>query len=98
MAKALGNPASLVLVSLDTDLNEDNASLKKYADYFDFGWHFAVSPLEIDRALGNLYSAEYVNPPLEPMLIIDRNGVVYGLPYGLKYSEQLKNTLEQFLQ
>ena len=98
MAKALGNPASLVLVSLDTDLNENKASLKKYADYFDFGWRFAVSPLEVSRALGNLYSAEYINPPLEPMLIIDRNGAVYSLPYGLKYADQLKNTLEQYLQ
>lgn len=98
MAKAFGNPAGLVLVSLDTDLNEDRASLKKYADYFDFGWRFAVSPLEVSRALGNLYSAEYMNPPLDPMLIIDRNGHVYGLPYGLKTSVQLKNTLEQYLQ
>ena len=98
MVNALGNPTGLVLVSLDTDLHEDKASLKKYADYFDFGWRFAVSPLEVSHALGNLYSAEYVNPPLEPMLIIDRDGVVYGLPYGFKYSEQLKNTLEQYLQ
>ena len=98
MANALGNPAGLVLVSLDTDLSEDKASLKKYADYFDFGWRFVVSPLEVSRALGNLYSVEYLNPPLEPMLIIDRHGQVYGLPNGFKNANQLKNTIAQYLQ
>jgi cytochrome oxidase Cu insertion factor (SCO1/SenC/PrrC family) len=98
MTKALGNPDGIVVVSLDVDSNEDKASLKEYADYFDFGSRMAVSPLEVSRALGNLYSAEYLNPPLDPMLIIDRQGAVYGLPYGLKTANQLKNTLAQYLQ
>jgi cytochrome oxidase Cu insertion factor (SCO1/SenC/PrrC family) len=98
MAKALGNPDGMVVVSLDVDSNEDKASLKEYADYFDFGWRMAVSPLQVSRALGNLYSAEYLNPPLDPMLIIDRHGAVYGLPYGLKTADQLKNTIAQYLQ
>jgi len=98
VAKALGNPDNFVVVSLDVDVHEDKASLKKYADYFDFGWRFAVSPLEVSRALGNLYNAEYLNPPLDPMLIIDRNGNVYGLPYGLKSANALKNTLAPYLQ
>ena len=98
MAAAQGNRSDLVLVSLDTDLNEDKASLKKYAESFNYDWRFAVSPLEVSRALGNLYSAEYLNPPLNPMLIIDRRGAVYGLPYGLKDANQLKNTIAQYLQ
>jgi len=35
-------------------------------------WHFAVAQPEVARALGNLYSAQYLNPPLSPALIIDR--------------------------
>ena len=97
-AKLLGNPDDLVVVTLDVDLHEDKASLKKYADYFDFGSRMALSPLEVSRALGNLYSAEYLNPPLEPMLFIDRGGSVYGLPYGMKTAEQLKATLAPYLQ
>jgi cytochrome oxidase Cu insertion factor (SCO1/SenC/PrrC family) len=97
LSKLLGNPDSLVSISLDVDMHEDQASLKKYVDYFGFDWHFAVAPIEVGRALGNLYSAEYLNPPLEPMLFIDRNGDVYGLPYGMKTAEQLKNTLAPYL-
>ncbi len=72
--KLLGNPEDLVSVSLDVDVNEDSASLKEYASNYGFDWHFAVAPLEVARALGNLYTAEYLNPPLAPMLVIDRDG------------------------
>ena len=100
LSKLLDNPDDLVSISLDVDAHEDQASLnslKKYVDYFGFDWHFAIAPLEVDRALGNLYSAEYLNPPLEPMLFIDRSGKVYGLPYGMKTAQQLKNTLAPYL-
>ena len=94
---ALGNPDDLVSVSLDVDLNEDAATLKEYAAEYGFDWHFAVAPLEVDRALGNLYNAEYLNPPLAPMLIIDRQGNVHQLAYGLKDTETLRKAVEPYL-
>ena len=93
----LGNPEDLVSVSLDVDLHEDEASLKEYAAARGYDWYFAVAPLEVARALGNLYSAQYLNPPVAPMLLIDRNGDVYGLPYGLKSAEALQKTVEPYL-
>ncbi len=93
----LGNPEDLVSVSLDVDLNEDEASLKDYAAAHGYDWYFAVAPLEVARALGNLYSAQYLNPPVAPMLLIDRNGDVYGLPFGLKSAESLQKTIEPYL-
>jgi cytochrome oxidase Cu insertion factor (SCO1/SenC/PrrC family) len=97
LSTMLGNPDDLVQISLDVDPNEDAASLKKYADTNGFDWHFAVVPLLVARALGNLYSAEYLNGPLDPMLIIDRSGKVYGLPYGLKSAGSLQLTLAPYL-
>jgi thiol-disulfide isomerase/thioredoxin len=93
----LGNPGDLVSVSLDVDLHEDQASLKEYAAARGYDWYVAVAPLEVARALGNLYSAQYLNPPLAPMLLIARNGDVYGLPYGLKSAESLKETVKPYL-
>jgi len=93
----LGNPDDLVSVSLDVDLNEDRASLKEYVGEYGFDWHFAVAPLEVARALGNLYSAEYLNPPLNPMLIIDRDGNVHTLEYGKKSAETLQKSVEPYL-
>jgi cytochrome oxidase Cu insertion factor (SCO1/SenC/PrrC family) len=93
----LGNPEDLISVSLDVDFNEDQASLKEYASEFGFDWHFAVAPLLVARALGNLYSAEYLNPPLAPMLIIDRDGDVHQLEYGLKDAATLQKIVEPYL-
>jgi cytochrome oxidase Cu insertion factor (SCO1/SenC/PrrC family) len=95
--QALGNPDDLISVSLDVDFNEDQASLKEYASGYGFDWHFAVAPLLVARALGNLYSAEYLNPPLSPMMIIDRDGNVHHLDYGKKDAETLQKIVEPYL-
>jgi peroxiredoxin len=95
--EALGNPEDLISVSLDVDVNEDSDSLKEYAQGYGFDWHFAVAPLEVARSLGNLYTAQYLNPPLAPMLIIDRNGSVHHLEYGIKDAETLQKAVEPYL-
>ena len=93
----LGNPKDLISVSLDVDINEDTESLGEYASGYGFDWHFAVAPLLVARALGNLYTAQYLNPPLNPMLIIDRDGNVHHLEYGFKDAETLRKAVEPFL-
>lgn len=93
----LGHPEDLISISLDTDLKEDAGILKEFVAQYGFDWYFAIAPLEVDRALGNLYNAEYLNPPLAPMLIIDRQGDVHQLPYGLKDTETLRKLVEPFL-
>jgi peroxiredoxin len=96
MHKLLDNPNDVISNSLDVDVNEDGASLKNYTKEYGFEWHFGTAPLEVARALGNLYNAEYLNPPLSPMLIIDRNGEVHQLEYGEKSAETLRKNLEPF--
>ncbi|MEJ2759874.1 MAG: TlpA disulfide reductase family protein, partial [Anaerolineales bacterium] len=93
----LEDDADLVSVSLDVDVNEDELSLKEYTQEFGFDWHFAISPTPVNRALGNLYTAQYLNPPLNPMLIIDREGEVHHLPYGKKDAAQLLEFVEPYL-
>jgi len=95
--EALGHPEDLISVTLDVDINEDSTSLKEYAYGYGFDWHFAIAPLEAARALGNLYTAEYLNPPLSPMLIIDRDGNVHHLEYGIKDADTLQKIVEPYL-
>jgi len=95
--EALGYPEDLISVTLDVDSHEDEAVLKEYASSYRFDWHFAVAPLSVERALGNLYSAEYLNPPLSPMLVIDRDGNVHQLEYGVKEAETLQKIIEPYL-
>jgi hypothetical protein len=82
---------------LDVDSHEDEATLKEYASSYHFDWHFAVAPLLVERALGNLYNAEYLNPPLSPMLVIDRAGNVHQLEYGIKDASTLQKIVEPYL-
>ena len=95
--EALGYPDDLISISLDVDANEDEASLKDFAAGYRFDWHFAVAPRQVARALGNLYSAQYLNPPLSPMLIIDRAGSVHLLDYGIKEAETLQEIVAPYL-
>jgi cytochrome oxidase Cu insertion factor (SCO1/SenC/PrrC family) len=97
MFQQLGNPEDLILISLDVDSHEDEASLKQYAEDFDFEWRFAVAPLLVQRAMGNLYNAEYLNPPLNPMLLIDRQGIAHQLPYKEKKVDALQKIVEPYL-
>jgi cytochrome oxidase Cu insertion factor (SCO1/SenC/PrrC family) len=93
----LGDPEDFISISLDVDLNEDQASLKEYAYGYGFDWHFVVAPLLVARALGNLYTAQYLNPPLSPMMVIDRGGNVHHLEYGLKEAETLEKIVAPYL-
>jgi len=70
---------------------------KEYASQYGLDRHFAIAPLEVARALGNLYTAQYLNPPLSPMLIIGRDGNVHHLKYGLKDAETLQKIVVPYL-
>jgi thiol-disulfide isomerase/thioredoxin len=96
---AMIGPASsdLVRISLDVDPNEDATILKKFADKNKFDWIIAVAPIEVGRFLATHYDEQYLNPPTQPMLFVDRTGGVYGLPFGIKSALSIQKTLAQYL-
>lgn len=87
----------LISVTLDVDINEKTEDLKSYVEEFGFDWYFAVAYLDVARALGNLYGANYLNPPLSPMLLIDRTGEGHKLEFGHKKAEELLSFVQPFL-
>lgn len=94
----LGASASnLVRVSLDVDPNEDATILTKFAAANKFDWYIAVAPIEVGRFLETNYDQQYLNPPLQPMLFIDKTGGVYGLPFGIKSAESIQKTIASYL-
>lgn len=96
--ESLGNPDDFVSISLDVDSNEDEQMLKEYVEEWGFDWRFAVSPLLVTRGLGNLYTAQYLNPPVAPMMIIDRDGSIEHLPYGIKKLEELESFVGPYFE
>lgn len=93
----LGDLDDLVSLSLDIDPNESADILKAHAERFGFNWRYAVVPPEVAREIGQLYGAQYLNPPATPMLIIDRQGQAHTLPFGLKSAGSLQEALAPFL-
>jgi hypothetical protein len=93
----LGPRTDFISLGLDIDPNENLADLKNYVEDNEFDWLYAVAPLDVARELGQLYSAQFLNPPSTPMLIIDRQGNVHTLPFGIKSADQLLEALVPFL-
>lgn len=92
-----GPLTDLVTISLDVDPNEDATVLQKYAALNSFNWLIAIAPESVGGFLSKNYDVEYLNPPLQPMLIIDRKGGVWGLPFGAKSAISLEKTLDPYL-
>ncbi len=93
----LGMPDNLVSLSLDIDPNEDATTLKQYAADKGLDWAFAVATPEVAREIGQLYGDQFLNPPSAPILIVDHDGHVHPLPFGLKSVDDLQKAVEPFL-
>lgn len=94
---ALGERDDFVSVALDIDPNEDAEILKRYTAQQGFNWVYAVAPAEVAREIAHLYGDQFLNPPSTPMLIIDRQGEVHTLPFGIKNADELKTIVEPLL-
>lgn len=93
----IGENDDFVSVGLDIDPNENLDDLSGYVLNNGFDWLYAVAPVEVAREIGQLYGSQFLNPPSTPMFIIDRNGEVYPLPFGIKSADQLYQDILPFL-
>ena len=85
-------------IALDIDPNENAEALKTYAARNGFDWIYAVAPPEVYREIGRLYGDQFLNPPSTPILLIDREGVVHPLPFGIKSAESLLDSIQPYLE
>lgn len=94
----LGAREDFAAVNLGVDPNEDAKIVKAFIEKNGFGWTYAVAPTSLSREISNLYGAQFLNPPSTPMLIIDKQGGVHPLPFGVKSAADLKKALDAYLQ
>jgi hypothetical protein len=40
---------------------------------------------------------QYLNPPSAPMFVVDRQGGVHALPFGVKSADALQKALQPYL-
>ena len=93
----IGMNDDFVSIGLDIDPNENAVDLKKYVESKGFDWYYAVPPADVTREIGNLYTAQFLNPPSTPILIVDRKGVAHPLPFGIKSADDLAAAVKMYL-
>jgi hypothetical protein len=94
---ALGEREDFISIALDIDPNEEVAQLRDFAARQGFDWLYAVAPVEVANQMGMLYGQQFLNPPSTPILLIDRQGEVHPLPFGIKSAADLQNSVEMLL-
>lgn len=78
-------------VSLDVDLSEAAADLASYADAEGFDWRFAMADAALYRLLRERFGVAATNPPSTPLIVVERDGTVRPLDFGVgtRSAEQL---------
>jgi thiol-disulfide isomerase/thioredoxin len=93
----VGGRDDLISIGIDIDPNEDVPKLTDFVKNNGFDWRYVVASDELINDISALYGTQYINPPSTPMFIIDRQGAVHQLPFGVKSAESLLDALQPFL-
>lgn len=85
---------SVISISLDTDPNEDESRIMEHITRNGFDWIYAISPVELTKALITEFGVDFVNAPLAPMALICPDGTYKQLKSGVKSSSNLKKEID----
>jgi len=75
--------AGFTSVSLDVDLSESPEDLAAYADREGFDWRFAMADADLYRLLQDRFGIGATNPPLTPLIVVEADGTVRALEFGV---------------
>jgi thiol-disulfide isomerase/thioredoxin len=95
--KLLGTRSDFVSIGIDIDTNEKLNDLKAYVASNGFDWTYSIASPGVAREIGQLYGAEFLNPPSTPMLIVDQQGTAHPLSFGIKSAKDLQKALAPYL-
>jgi len=94
----IGDNADFISVGLDIDLNENLDDLKGYVATNGFDWLYGIATQDVAREISMELGDQFLNPPSTPMFIIDREGQIHPLKFGIKSAEELLQSLQPFLE
>lgn len=93
----LGERDDFVGVGIDVDLNEDLAMLAAYTDHNEFDWYYSVASQDVLADISATLGGQFLNPPSTPIVLIDKDGGLHPLPFGIKSAETLLEFVEVYL-
>ena len=88
--------AAFTSVSLDVQLDEHPEDLARYAADQDWDWRFAMADAALYRLLQERFNVAATHPPSTPLIVIERDGTVRPLEFGVgvRSAEQLIDELD----
>ena len=96
MKNTLPSLGDVVMVSIDIDTNEDAEQLRRYADQQGFSWRFAIAPREMLRQLATAFGTQFLDPPSEPMFMVDPKGAPHLVPFEHRDAARLAALVRQY--
>jgi thiol-disulfide isomerase/thioredoxin len=91
--REMGKIEGVIHISIDTDPNEDEILVKDHAIENDLNWYFAVSPVEVTKALIEDFGIGVVNAPSAPVVLICPDQSARLLDRGFKNVEELNEAI-----
>lgn len=89
--------ADVVVVSLDTDPNEDEQILRRYVERNGFNWRFAIAPRSLADALAAAFGTRFLDPPSTPLVVISPTGEAHVTPPGrIKSADEIRKLVERY--
>lgn len=85
----LGERDDFVSVGINIDPEEDNVMVASYVEAYGFDWLYGVAPLDVYVDIGATLGVQFQNPPSVPIVLIDKDGNLQVLPFGVKDAETL---------
>ncbi len=89
---------SIIHISLDTDPNEDETKIREHLARNGFDWYFAVSPIELSKALIDEFGLAVVSAPSAPVILICQDQSSRLLRRGVKSAADLLSEIEKGCQ
>lgn len=86
---------SFISIALDTDPNEDENTVKAYKNRFGYTWRFAISPVELTKALIDEFGIGVVNAPSVPVILVCEDLSFRMLGGGQKSVADLKREIDK---
>jgi len=84
---------SVISISLDTDVNEDEEKVRQHIEDNGFGWIYSVSSNEMNLALNEEFGSGIFNAPSAPIVLICGDGRFRMLDSGVKEVPELKSAI-----
>ena len=85
----------VVVVSLNTDPNENMEKVEEYVREHGYDWRFAVSPSNMTQELVNIYGTQIVSAPSVPVVMVCENQSTRMLKRGLKLESELERAIQE---